>query len=236
MQSSVSHLNGYTELWGTPGLKPSTTYNLNGNYIWKQKYIFGLFLMHSSDYFVQAGYQSTDRLALIYKNMNWNYMQMWGANVILPFKAGNWLDSRLTLVGMQVHQRCDDFFDIPFNRKKWMFSGTLDNTFKVNKFLAIELMGSVQTPMIQGTFDIETIYNLTAGLKWNFANDRISLSVRCSDILNSGMPNLKVRFKGQYLDMNNDFYSRAFILHLSYRFGGYKKKAIKNVDTSRFGH
>ena len=23
MQSSVSHLNGYTELWGTPGLKPS---------------------------------------------------------------------------------------------------------------------------------------------------------------------------------------------------------------------
>ena len=103
MQSSVSHLNGYTELWGTPGLKPSTAYNLNGNYIWKQKYIFGLFFMHTSDFFVQTGYQSTDRLALIYKNTNWNYMQMWGTNVILPFKAGNWLDSRLTLVGMQVH-------------------------------------------------------------------------------------------------------------------------------------
>jgi hypothetical protein len=39
MQSSVSHLNGYTELWGTPGLKPSTAYNLNGNYIWKQQRI-----------------------------------------------------------------------------------------------------------------------------------------------------------------------------------------------------
>lgn len=87
----VSHLNGYTEHWGTPGLKPSTTYNLNGNYIWKQKYIFGLFFMHTSDFFVQTGYQSTDRLALIYKNTNWNYMQMWGANIILPFKAGNWL-------------------------------------------------------------------------------------------------------------------------------------------------
>ena len=43
MQSSVSYLNGYTELWGTPGLKPMTNYNLNGNYIWKQKYIFGCF-------------------------------------------------------------------------------------------------------------------------------------------------------------------------------------------------
>lgn len=70
-------------------------------------------------------------------------MQMWGANVILPFKVGNWLDSRLTLIGMQVRQRCDDFFDIPFNRKKWMFNGSLDNTFKVSKNLALELIGSL---------------------------------------------------------------------------------------------
>ena len=89
MQSSVSYLNGYTELWGTPGLKPMTNYNLNGNYIWKQKYIFGLFFTYTSDYFTQAAYQSTDRLALIYKNTNWNYMQVWGANIILPFKANS---------------------------------------------------------------------------------------------------------------------------------------------------
>lgn len=236
MQSSVSYLNGYSELWGTPGLKPMTTYNLNGSYILRQKYTFSLFFMHSSDYFVQAAYQSTDRLALIYKNTNWNYMQLWGANVILPFKVGNWLDSRLTLVGMQMHQRCDDFFDIPFNRKKWMFSGSLDNTLKVNKNLAFELIGNIHTPTIQGTFNIQTTFNITAGLKWDFANDKISLSARCNDILNTGIPKIKVRFKGQYLDMNTDFYSRAFTMHFVYRFGGYKKKEIKKVDTSRFGH
>ena len=235
MQSSVSYLNGYTELWGTPGLKPMTNYNLNGSYILKQKYIFNLFFMHTPDYFIQTPYQSTDRLALIYKNTNWNYMQLWGVNIILPFKTGNRLDSRLTLAGMQMRQRCDDFFDIPFNRKKWVFSAMLDNTFKVNKNLAFELMGNVQTPVIQGTFDIESIFNLTAGLKWGFANDRMSLSARCNDILNTGMPKTKVRFKGQDLDMNSAFYSRAFTLNLSYRFGGYKKKHLKEVDTSRFG-
>lgn len=235
MQSSVSYLNGYTELWGTPGLKPMTNYNLNGSYILKQKYIFNLFFMHTPDYFIQTPYQSTDRLALIYKNTNWNYMQLWGANIILPFKTGNWLDSRLTVAGMQMRQRCDDFFDIPFNRKKWVFSAMLDNTFKVNKNLAFELMGNVQTPVIQGTFDIESIFNLTAGLKLSFANDRMSLSARCNDILNTGMPKTKVRFKGQDLDMNSAFYSRAFTLNLSYRFGGYKKKNLKEVDTSRFG-
>lgn len=234
MQSSVSYLNGYTELWGTPNLKPMTNYNLNGSYIFLNKYILSLFFTHTSDYFTQAAYQSTDRLALIYKNTNWNYMQVWGANIILPFKVGNWLDSRLTLVGMQMYQRCDDFFDIPFNRKKWVFSGTLDNTFKVNKNLSFELMGNVQTPVIQGTFDIESIFNLTAGLRWNFANDKLSLSVRCYDIFDTGMPATKVRFKGQNLNMDSGFYSRAFTLHFSYRFGGYKKKEIKGVDTSRF--
>lgn len=236
MQSSVSYLNGYTELWGTAGLKPMINYNLNGSYIWKQKYIFSLFFTHTSDYFTQAAYQSTDRLALIYKNTNWNYMQIWGANIILPFKAGNWLDSRLTLVGMQMRQRCDTFFDIPFNRKKWAFSGTLDNTFKVNKNLSFELIGHVQTPVIQGTFDIESIFNLTTGLKWNFANDKFSLSARCNDIFDTGMPATKVRFKGQNLNMNSGFYSRAFTIHFSYRFGGYKKKEVKGIDTSRFGH
>ncbi len=236
MQSSVSYLNGYTELWGTPGLKPMTTYSLNGSYILKQKYIFSLFFTHSSDYFIQTAYQSTERLALIYKNTNWNYMRLWGANVILPFKAGSWLESRLTLTGMQMRQRCDDFFDIPFDREKWVFGASSDNTFKATENLAFELSGSVQTPALQGTFDIGTFFDLTAGVKWSFAKDRMSLSARCSDLFNTGMPKLKVRFKGQYLNMNGTTYSRAFTLHFSYRFGGYKKKEIRNVDTSRFGH
>lgn len=236
MQSSVSYLNGYTELQGTPGLKPMTSYNLNSSYILKQKYIFSLFFIHTSDYFTQAAYQSTDRLALIYKNTNWNYMRLWGASITLPFNAENWLDTRLTLTGMQMHQRCDKFFDIPFNRKKWVFNASLDNTFKVNKNLYFELMGNVQTATIQGTFDIQSLFNLTAGFKWNFAKERMSLSVRCNDILNTGMPKTKVRFKGQYLDMNSSSYSRALTIHLSYRFGGYKKVKVKKVDTSRFGH
>ena len=163
-------------------------------------------------------------------------MELWGTNIVLPFKAGNWFDSRLTLVGMQMRQRCNDFFDIPFNREKWVFSASLDNAFKVNKNLTFELMGNVQTPVIQGTFDIEAIFDLSAGVKWNFANDRITLSARCNDIFNTGMPGTKVRYKGQYLDMDSGFYSRVFTVLFSYRFGGYKKKEIKKVDTSRFGH
>lgn len=236
MQSSVTYLNGYTEIQGTPGLRPMTNYNLNGNYILKQKYIFGLFYKHTSDYFAQSPYQASDRLALIYKNTNWNYMRMIGVNIILPFSIGNWYDARLTLVGMHARQKCDQFFDIPFDRKKWLFVGTLDNTFKVGKNLSFELTGNIQTPFIQGTLDLASTFNLTAGMRWNFAKNKCSLTARCSDIFNSSMPNMKVRFKGQYLDMNSSFYTRTVSLNFTYRFGGYKKQEVKEVDTSRFGH
>lgn len=235
MQSSVSYIDGYTELWGTPGIRPMTTYSLNGNYILKQKYIFGLFFTHAADYFVQTAYQSSERLALIYQTKNWDFMRLWGANVIIPFKVGEWLDSQLTLTGMQMHQRCDDFYDIPFNRKKWLFSGALDNTFKITNNLSLELVGNVQTPAIQGTFDINSVFNLTAGLKWNFAKGKATLSARCNDILETGMPNIKIRFEKQHLDMNNAYYSRAFTVHFSFRFGGYSKKEMKAIDVSRFG-
>lgn len=236
MQSSVTYLNGYSELQGTPGLRPMTNYNLNGTYILKQKYIFGLFYTHTSDYFAQSIYQSTDKLALIYKNTNWNYMSMTGVNVIVPFSLGNWYDARLTLIGMHARQKCDNFFDIPFDRKKWMFVGELDNTFKIGKHLSFELVGNIQTPFIQGTLDLASSFNLTAGMKWSFANDKCSFTARCSDIFNSGMPDMKVRFKGQYLDMNTGFYTRTVTLNFTYRFGGYKKPKVKDVDTSRFGH
>lgn len=117
-----------------------------------------------------------------------------------------------------------------------MFMLSLDNTFKVNKSLSFEVNGNMQTPFIQGTFDLASLFNLTAGLKWNFAKDRCSLTARCNDIFNTNVPEMKVRFKGQHLDLNNSFYSRSVSLNFSYRFGGFKKKKTKEVDTTRFGH
>lgn len=71
--------------------------------------------------------------------------------------------------------------------------------------MSLELNGNVQTPAIQGTFDVNTVFNLTAGLKWSFAKDKATVSARCSDIFETGMPNIKIRFKGQHLDMDNAF-------------------------------
>lgn len=236
MLSSISYIDGYSEIHGSPGIRPSTNYNLNATYIYNRKYIVGGFYSYTNDYFAQSPYQSTERLALIYKNMNWNYMQNAGINIIVPISIGKWLETRVTGVGMYLHQRCDDFFDISFDREKFTFMGRMENTFKVNKNLLFELNANIQSPVIQGTFDVGTISSVNAGMKWNFAKEKMSLSVYCNDIFNTSSPKLTVDYKGQNLVMDNSFYSRLVYVKFIYKFGGFKDKKAKEIDTSRFGH
>ena len=102
----------------------------------------------------------------------------------IPFRIGKWLDSRLTLTGMHMRQRCAQFHDLSFDRTKWVAVASLENTFHLSSKpdLSLEINGSFQSKAIQGTFDIDPLGSVDAALKWTFAGDRASLSVRCGDI------------------------------------------------------
>lgn len=237
MQSSVNYIDGYTEIQGSPDLRPSTEYGLTLAYILNQRYIFSLFYEYSGDESKQTPYQTPDRLALIYKSVNWDYEQKLGVNLSLPFSCGKWLSSRLTLTGLGIFDRCDDFFDMGFNRRKFVAVCSLKNTFRLHKNLMVELSGRVQSPAIQGTFDIGYMFTMSAALKWTFLHERMSLGVDCNDLFDTGYHDLRLRYKGQMADIcNNSRYNRTTTLRLTYRFGDYKERRMKQVDTSRFGH
>ena len=236
LQSAISYIDGYSEIHGAPELRPMTRYNMNVNYILKQKYVAGFFYIYDDAFFAQTPYQSSERLVLIYKMLNWDYLATAGVNVVVPVKAGGWLDSRFTLVAMNIHQCCDDYFGEAFTRDNLTFSGRVDNTFKLSEGLSLELNGVVQTPVSQGTFDVETMASLTAGAKWTFADKKAVLTLRWNDIFDSYSPKLSLDYNGQRMKMDNDFYTSNVSVNFVYRFGGYKEKEVKKVDTSRFGH
>ena len=89
---------------------------------------------------------------------------------------------------------------------------------------------------MQGSYRIQPIGSVNATLRYTFAGDKATLSARCSDIFNTSMPECNLRYGGQDVRMENSFYLRTLTLNFSFRFGGYKKKEIKEVDTSRFRH
>ncbi len=238
MQNTTSYLSGYTEIQGNPDLRPSRLYSSQLNYILKSKYIFTLYGNYIDNNFNQLPYQSSERLVLIYKTLNFDYSAKLGLNVMIPFKAGSVIDSRLTLNGYYDKTKSANYHDISFHKDNFAFYANLDNTFNISSKpnIKAQLSGSYITRNIQGPMTISNMYSVDAGIKWTFDNDKAELSVKATDMFNSWYPkDLDLNYKTQNLKMRMVPDSRRISVSFTYKFGGFKKKEYKQVDSSRFG-
>ena len=238
LSGATSYLNGYNESLGNPFLRPYTDYNVDLTYILKSKYIFQASYSYTPDYFMQTVYLDSDRLKAIYNWQNWDYAQDLSFTAILPFKAGSWWDSRLTLQATLKHDKASVYYDAPFNQKQWVGVGHWTHTFQLCRQpnLKMEVTAFGQTKSIQGSYDIQPVAFVDAALRYTFAKDKAMLQLKGRDLFNTMNPKTKVRNGAQHLDMNTKSYMQSITLSFSYRFGGYKKKEVKEVDTSRFGN
>lgn len=234
--ASISYLDGYSEQWGSPTIRPATVYNLNATYVLRSKYSFTLAFSHIDNLFAQTAYQSPERLAMIYQYLNWDYYQTLSLQATTPFKSGNWLGGNFTLAGVYAHSLCNEFYDISFDREKLYLTGILNGTFTASKGLSFEMKAAFQTPTSQGLVDCDTIAYLDLGAKWKFAKDHLTLTCNLRDLFNTSGSRFSVDYKGQDYDLDKNLNTRSLIVKLSYRFGRYKEKTVKEVDTSRFGH
>jgi outer membrane receptor protein involved in Fe transport len=238
LSGATSYLNGYNESLGNPFLRPYTDYNIDLTYILKSKYIFQASYSYTPDYFMQTVYLDSDRLKAIYNWQNWDYTQDLSFTAILPFKAGSWWNSRLTLQATLKHDKASVYYDAPFNQKQWVGVGHWTHTFQLCRQpnLKMEVTAFGQTKSIQGSYDIQPVPFVDAALRYTFAKDKAMLQLKGRDLFNTMNPKTKVRNSAQHLDMNTKSYMQSITLSFSYRFGGYKKKEVKEVDTSRFGN
>lgn len=237
IQESVSYMNGYALLLGNPALRLSTDYTAELTYILKSKYMFNVYYSYIKDLFTQLAYQSPDKLALIYQAINYDYEENYGATITIPFSVGSFWNSQVTLDGSVFRDVCNSFHDISFDRTKFRGIAMMNNTFKLftKPDIRLELNGMYMSSFIQGLYDISSVWKVDAGLKWTFADKKAELRLNANDLFDSYDLNSKVNYKGQNLIMNQRRDSRSLSVSFVYKFGGYKTKEHKSVDTSRFG-
>ena len=114
--SNVFYSSTYSEIHGNPDLKPYSYYNVNLMWQIKRRYTLMAFASLKPDYSVQLPYQTTDRMAVIMKETNFNYENSFGLQASAMFSAGKWLNGNVFAVGIYKHDKSDYFFDLPFNR------------------------------------------------------------------------------------------------------------------------
>ena len=235
--SNVFYASTYTEIHGNPDLKPSSYYNVNLMWQIKRRYTLMAFASLKPDYFVQLPYQTTDRMAVIMKETNFNYSNSYGLQASAIFSAGKWLNGNVFAVGTLKHDKSHHFFDLPFNRKKLsvIFGGTASVKLCSTQDLRLILNPFFQSKAIQGVYDINPIFSMDAKLQWSSHDGKWGVRLNGSNIFNNRFDTRSVQDNQDYR-MKVNYNWASFTLAVIYKFGGYKEKTVKEVDTSRMGH
>ena len=235
--SNVFYSSTYTEIHGNPDLKPFSYYNVNLMWQIKRRYTLMAFASLKPDYFVQLPYQTTDRMAVIMKETNFDYSNSFGLQASVIFNAGKWLNGNVFAVGTYKHDKSSNFFDLPFNRKKLsvILGGTASVKLCNSQDLRLILNPFYQTKAIQGVYDISPIFSMDAKLQWSSHDGKWGLRLNGNNIFNNPYDTRSVQGNQDYrMKVNYNWASVTFAV--VYKFGDYKNKNVKAVDTSRMGH
>ena len=235
--SNVFYSSTYTEIHGNPDLNPFSYYNVNLMWQIKRRYTLMAFASLKPDYFVQLPYQTTDRMAVIMKETNFDYSNSFGLQASVIFNAGKWLNGNVFAVGTYKHDKSSNFFDLPFNRKKLsvILGGTASVKLCNSQDLRLILNPFYQTKAIQGVYDISPIFRMNAKLQWSSHDGKWGLCLNGNNIFNNPYDTRSVQGNQDYrMKINYNWASVTFAV--VYKFGDYKNKNVKAVDTSRMGH
>ena len=235
--SNVFYSSTYSEIHGNPDLKPYSYYNVNLMWQIKRRYTLMAFASLKPDYSVQLPYQPTDRMAVILKETNFNYENSFGLQASAIFSAGKWLDGNVFAVGIYKHSKSDHFFDLSFNRKKLTaaLGGTASIKLCHTQDLRLILNPFFQSKAIQGVYDVSPIFRMNAKLQWTSHDGKWGLRINGNNIFNNKYDTRSVQGNQDYrMKINYNWASVTFAV--IYKFGGYKEKNVKAVDTSRMGH
>ncbi|MFS2745816.1 outer membrane beta-barrel family protein [Bacteroides uniformis] len=235
--SNVFYSSTYSEIHGNPDLKPFSYYNVNLMWQIKRRYTLMAFASLKPDYFVQLPYQTTERMAMIMKETNFDYSNSYGLQASVIFNAGKWLNGNVFAVGTYKHDKSSNFFDLPFNRKKLsvILGGTASVKLCNTQDLRLILNPFFQSKAIQGVYDISPVFRMNAKLQWSSHDGKWGLRLNGSNIFNNLYDTRSVQGNQDYrMKINYNWASVTFAV--IYKFGGYKEKKVKAVDTSRMGH
>ena len=221
--SNVFYSSTYTEIHGNPDLKPFSYYNVNLMWQIKRRYTLMAFASLKPDYFVQLPYQTTDRMAVIMKETNFDYSNSYGLQASDIFSAGKWLNGNVFAVGTYKHDKSRNFFDLPFDRKKLsvILGGTASVKLCSTQDLRLILNPFYQTKAIQGVYAISPIFSMNAKLQWSSHDGKWGVRLNGSNIFNNRFNTRSVQGNQDYR-MKINYNWSSFTFAVIYKFGGYK--------------
>jgi hypothetical protein len=221
--------NAYNVYIGNSNLQPQNNYNISFQYIFKQRFVLGLYNNYQQNSIQSQPYQYPDSLISEIKYINFDYVNYSGINGYFPISIAN--KAKLTFNGsLNIKtDKMNDYHGISLKRSCFFVQGGInfDYQFPTKPYFLLNIVANGHTKAIQGLYDIKEQGQIGASVTYKFMKNKASLILGCPDIFNSSAPRTLIDYNKQYEKLNRNVFGDIIYLKFIYTFEGFKN----NQDT-----
>ena len=222
-----SRLDELTFEQGNPFLNPEYTNNIQLSHSWNYKLNTTLSYSHTKDLITRIT-DTTDIRSAYITWLNLADQYAYSINVSAPIPINDWWNTYTSITGVRTHNKADFGDGKLVDLKATTFNIYSQQSFTLPKGFAIEISGWYNSPSIWGgTFEMDAMWSLSAGIQKRFLNDKLNVKIGVDDIFLSTNWRGTSDFGALLLNIDGRNDSRRLKVNMSYRFGNQQVKARK---------
>lgn len=218
---------------GNPFLKPQYANNLQLSHTFLQMMTTSLSFSRTNDLIeriVDIDEQNGTASFITWRNIA--KQDNTSLNIGSPVPIAKWWNGYVNLSGYRTHNEADFGDGKVVDVTVHAFNGYMQHTFTLPLGINAEISGWYSSPSIWGgTFKMEQMWGLDAGVQKRFLKGKANLKLSVNDVFYSQKWNGTSNFGGLYMQVNGRGDSRRFRVNFSYNFGNDQVKSARNRST-----
>jgi outer membrane receptor protein involved in Fe transport len=218
---------------GNPFINPQYSNNLQLGHTFMQMVSTSLSFSHTADLIeriVDVSDVNPNAAFITWKNLA--EQNNYSLNVGSPMPIAKWWNGYVNLNGYRTDINADLGEGKIVDATIHAFNGYMQHTFTLPKDFNFEVSGWYSSPSIWGgTFKMEDMWAMDAGIQKRFLKGKANLKLSVSDIFYSQKWSGESNFGDLFMTVNGRGDSRRFRVNLSYNFGNEQVKGARNRQT-----
>jgi iron complex outermembrane recepter protein len=218
---------------GNPFLKPQYSNNIQLSHTFMQMMTTSLSYSRTTDMIeriVDIDAMNSNAAFITWRNLA--EQNNTSLNIGSPIPIAKWWNAYVNLNGYRTHNQADFGGGKIVDVTIYAFNGYAQHTFTLPLGINMEVSGWYNSPSVWGgTFKMEDMWGVDAGLQKRFMKGKMNLKVSVNDIFYSQKWSGESNFGALYMTVNGRGDSRRFRVNLSYNFGNEQVKTARDRRT-----
>lgn len=216
---------------GNPFLQPEYANNFQVSHSFNYRFNTTFSFSHTTDLITRQTEASGDKASYI-TWLNLDNQYVYSLNFSAPVPLAKWWSSYTSITGTYSQNKAENFSGNTVDLDATSFNIYSQQTFRLPKDVSFELSGWYNAPGLWGgTFEMDQMWSLDAGVQKKVLGGRGNLKVSVSDIFRTNKWHGVSEFGPLFMDVGGRWDSRRLRVNFSYMLGNTQVKGARKRKT-----